>query len=438
MVKKLGIGLLIVALAFFAFMLVQKGKLEEKLTALLQSKNVQVERSAVNLLPSPSIELQKIRYGLNENYHLSADNLNLNLSWWGILTAHSEIADIQLNNGTVFADSIIKLKAINGTITPIDFSLSELPILIEQHKAEESWENIIPKVQLNLSVLTEQDDKLTLKASQLGVMKNELHWQDLQAELALNNRRLFNTNKLAITAKNGSVNWLDNNYNIRTDLAINQLQFKQLEGDFETQPDIQGHAILFGMNGEHVEFVFSPLSLMLKSEQFPLQPLLDTFNIPVLITGKVNGEARLFAEDYFPTEGEIRAEVTGGELNGLNLLELVSQYAPINYDDEQLKQKTNSTHFDRIFTHFYWKPTELYIKNTELFHQRFIVHSAGNIDLTNGKCDVNAEIAVNDRRFDLLKLPVHFFGDCQSPQYKVEFDRTFRDQLREFIKEKLR
>ena len=59
MVKKLGIGLLIVALAFFAFMVVQKGKLEEKLTALLQSKDVQVERSDVNLLPSPSIELQK-------------------------------------------------------------------------------------------------------------------------------------------------------------------------------------------------------------------------------------------------------------------------------------------------------------------------------------------------------------------------------------------
>ena len=207
MVKKLGIGLLIVALAFFAFMVVQKGKLEEKLTALLQSKDVQVERSDVNLLPSLSIELQKIRYGLNENYQLSADNLSLNLSWWGILTAHSEIADIQVNNGVVFADSIIKLKAINGTITPIDFSLSELPILIEQHKADESWENIIPKVQLDLSVLTEQDDKLTLKASQLGVMKNELHWQDLQAELALNNRRLFNTDKLAITAKNGSVNF---------------------------------------------------------------------------------------------------------------------------------------------------------------------------------------------------------------------------------------
>ncbi|MDY6214922.1 hypothetical protein [Actinobacillus porcinus] len=437
MMKKLGIGLLVVALAFFTFLWVKKGKIEDKLTALLHNKSVRVEQFSLGLFPSPRLSLQNVEYAINVHNQLTADRLSIQLNWWEVLQGEPEVSMIQIENGALWREAVLLLKNINSTIKPTQLSLTQLPTLIEQYKMGGSGVTLLPKMSVVFSALNGENDQFKLQIEQLTTAQNALNWRNLQVELELKNKRLFNTQQLKFYAKNGALNWLESRYQVRTDLALNQLQFSHVDGWIDWA-DTEGTLKLIGLNGEKADLFFSPNTFQLIGKQLSVQPFLETFNIPVLVTGKVETKVQLLAKNFLPYQGEILADITEGTVNGLNLLELIRQYAPINYDEDKLSQEKTMTRFEHLVTHFYWEPTRLQIKATELIHPRFVVRSVGDIDLVHGQCNVNSDISVNDARYNALRLPVHFFGDCKSPQYKVKFNRTFRDQLKEFIREKLK
>ena len=62
----------------------------------------------------------------------------------------------------------------------------------------------------------------------------------------------------------------------------------------------------------------------------------------------------------------------------------------------------------------------------------------GIIDLNHMQCDVSLTLRSTDERYQNLALPIRFFGNCYSPQYKFSFTKEFRRQLIDVIKEKLR
>lgn len=438
MMKKLGIGLLVVALAFFTFLWVKKGKIEDKLTALLHNQPVQIEQLSIGFLPLPNLSLQNVKYTINKHHQLNAERLNIQLNWWSVLQGEPEVSMIKIENGTLWREAIPLLKNINSTIKSAQFSLTQISTLIEQYKNREARDTLWPKISVELSAVNRENDQFNLQIDQLTTTPNAINWHNLQAELKLQNKRLFNTQQLVIYAQNGTLNQFEQHYKVRTDLTLNKLQFNHVEGWIDWRSNIEGTLKLIGSNGENADLFISPNSFQLIGKQLPLQPVLETFNIPVLVTGKVDAQVQLFTNNFLPYQGEILAEITNGTVNGLNLLELIRQYAPINYDEDKLSQEKTTTWFERLAMHFYWEPTRLQIKKTELIHPRFVVHSVGNIDLIHGQCDVNSEISLNDTQYANLRLPVHFFGDCKSPQYKVKFNRAFREQLKEFIREKLK
>lgn len=54
------------------------------------------------------------------------------------------------------------------------------------------------------------------------------------------------------------------------------------------------------------------------------------------------------------------------------------------------------------------------------------------------QCNVDINLNSTDQRYQNLTLPINFFGNCDSPQYKINFTKKFRHQLIDAIKEKLR
>ena len=66
-----------------------------------------------------------------------------------------------------------------------------------------------------------------------------------------------------------------------------------------------------------------------------------------------------------------------------------------------------------------------------------LIEGEGSINVNNMQCSVTLTIGVNDPKYRQLKLPMRFFDNCYSPQYKIDVDRGFREQLKNYLKQRI-
>lgn len=446
MMKKLGIGLLVVALAFFTFVLVQKGKIEDKLTALLHDAQVSAKSISINIFPSPSVVLDVVRFKTAQQSYVSAEHVKVNFDWATFFFGNN-IESIEFTNIEVGQENGVTLKNASGELQLMNLSPEAAAKWLADYQkgVQLKWKNP-PGFVLQMSAKTASDDEIIahVKGSLHG---NEVVFSRSSALIEFHQKRLFNAEKVQIEAGKGSISLGQDSYSAVFDgVKINQSLLISAHFQAQKAPtwhgDLQFNTFHPAEHSElRVQFERSnngQTNYLFNGWNLDTETWLKAFNIPTLVSGQANFKARLMSDSMLPMEGEIQAEIKDGVISGLSLLELISQYVPINYNEEQLQQKETSTKFEHFEAHFHWNPAMLQIENAELRHPRFVVRSVGDIDLVHGQCNVNSDISVNDARYDALRLPVHFFGDCKSPQYKVKFNRTFRDQLKEFIREKLK
>ena len=170
----------------------------------------------------------------------------------------------------------------------------------------------------------------------------------------------------------------------------------------------------------------------LRSEYFPLETLLKAFRLPVFAGGKGDIEAELQFDRLQPERGRFLINVEQGKLQGLNFLQLVSQYLPINYS------QTNelATPYERFIAVFRWHKQGLLIDDLHLRNKDLLIFGRGRVELDKMLCDVRLNIGIDEPQYQNLSLPMHFFDSCYSPQYKIEINKGLRDQLKHFLKEK--
>lgn len=168
--------------------------------------------------------------------------------------------------------------------------------------------------------------------------------------------------------------------------------------------------------------------------RFPLQSLLKILKLPVFGEGESEVEAKLLFERLIPQQGKFTLNVADGKLRGLNILQLVGQYLPINYDESTLPD----THFEQFSAVYDWNKTRLLIEKTALRSKDLYITGSGRVNTDDMQCDIRLNIGMSNPKYRELSLPMHFFDNCYSPQYKIEVNKNFREQLKDYIKQRIK
>ena len=171
-----------------------------------------------------------------------------------------------------------------------------------------------------------------------------------------------------------------------------------------------------------------------RTMRFPLQSLLKILKLPVFGEGESEVEAKLLFERLIPQQGKFALNVADGKLRGLNILQLVGQYLPINYDESTLPD----THFEQFSAIYDWNKTRVLIEKTALRSKDLYITGSGRVNTDDMQCDIRLNIGMSNPKYRELSLPMHFFDNCYSPQYKIEVNKNFREQLKDYIKQRIK
>ncbi|WP_439257941.1 hypothetical protein [Lonepinella sp. BR2271] len=442
MLKKISAVLFLIILASCALIYVQSEKIRQNFTALLAENAVQVENLHVNLFPRLTLRLDNVHYTLTNQQHIQAETITFWFNWQGLFTG-----DLQLSNlGMHQVEFVQPSSTIKSDIILVDLLLTlrgkqSVSTLLDQIKAQKGD---FPPVILSAMLKNHQGDQWII-TSDWQLQGNSILLSYVNLELTLQNKKILNTQHIDFLGENGEVHWSEKTgYLFHFQQGkLNQIDLGHLLGNW--QAGLAPITPQFTLHGQRGDAQFrlqlqsptktSPQTWQIQAEKVAIAPLLTSFGLTELVSGKANVDIQLVSDNFIPRTGEFAFDVIDGKVKGLNLLTLISQYVPLNIDESM---KNIDTTFDFAHAKFHWLPDEIEVEQAKLAHQYFTLQSQGKVDLIHGRCDFLAHIAVRDPRYQSLSLPVHFFGNCQSPEYKVDIQRNFRDQLKNFIKEKLK
>ncbi|VTM24746.1 putative assembly protein [Stutzerimonas stutzeri] len=171
-------------------------------------------------------------------------------------------------------------------------------------------------------------------------------------------------------------------------------------------------------------------------KNFPTERLLTLLNLPKALTGTTDFNIRLAFNNSELIQGTFDFNARDGEILGMNLLDLATQYWPINYRDD-LSKRRMSTAFERLDSQLSLDNNLLRVNKFNLITPELLGRGNGLINLHTMQCDAILNLSSTDEKYKDFTLPIRFFDSCYSPQYKIEFNKFFRKQLKDLLKEKL-
>ena len=171
---------------------------------------------------------------------------------------------------------------------------------------------------------------------------------------------------------------------------------------------------------------------------FPVKRLFALLNLPEVLSGHADFNIDFTFLHSQLIQGKLNILAQNGEILGVNLLDMVSQYFPINYNGDLLQNKELNTRFEQFYLQLFLQQNQLIAEKIELKTPALLGQGKGTIDLNRMECNVDINLHSTDQRYQNLTLPINFFGNCSSPQYKINFTKKFHHQLIDAIKEKLR
>ncbi|VEH67999.1 membrane protein [Rodentibacter pneumotropicus] len=107
-------------------------------------------------------------------------------------------------------------------------------------------------------------------------------------------------------------------------------------------------------------------------------------------------------------QGKFDFNARDGELLGLNLLDLATQYFPINYNDELLQGKSMNTAYQAFTSSLSLENNLLTVNKISLKTPVLLGEGNGAIDLHTMQCDINLKLSATNEKYQNLKLPIRF------------------------------
>ena len=389
--KKFALGVGIVALAIFSFLYIQLYRVQSFIGEQLAQQNIAVQSVNLSLFP-PALSLKNIK-----TTQFSAQKLEAKLNFLPLFYGNAKLHSLNLQQITLNQNT---QNSANVSMDLAPFSLNQL---------------LSQKVMLNgASYIRIEFDKPIYGNKTFNFTFNKANLDFSKPTSGLIQFVDANLNNQPIgyiethTAQQQMVTYIkplcDNDC-----LAI--LKYQQID------------------NQSAVNF---------SGKYFPVKRLLTLLNIPEILSGHADFNIDFTFLHSQLIQGKLNILAQNGEILGVNLLDMVAQYFPINYNNDLLKNKELNTRFEQFYLQLFLQQNQLIAEKIELKTPALLGQGKGIIDLSRMECNVDINLHSTDQRYQNLTLPINFFGNCSSPQYKINFTKKFRHQLIDAIKEKLR
>lgn len=397
--KKIALMTLVVMLAILALFYVQLNKLESAVSTKLAQHETTFHAFNLGILPQPYISFDKVQYN-----RISIEKLTGKFPLSAMLFGDVKLQEIDIQNLKLSENAqnaaTIQMRFSDfslGNITTDNISLSgDSQILVELAK---------PLYGNN-------------RVFNFHFMKGGVQRSDERKLVAYFDHVVLNEEKVGF---------------VKTTLDLSQYT-KHLTADIDSYCTAHSPCLA------HVDYVIEPeqSAVAFSAKNYPIERLLTWLAFPKTMTGSADVEIAVqFAHSQI-INGEFFFDAQNGELLGLNLLDLAGRYLPINWNDSELKEKTDlKTKYDHVTSLFKLNGHQLDIEKISLKTTALSGEGSGQVNLKSMQCDVNLTLRANNEKYSEFVLPLRFFNNCYSPQYEVLFDKNLRNQLKDLLKRKL-
>ena len=393
--KKLALGVGIVALAIFSFLYIQLYRVQNSIDKQLAQQNIAVQSVNLSLFP-PALSLKNIK-----TTQFSVQNIEAKLNFLPLFYGNTKLHSLNLQQIT------LNQNAQNSANISMDLAPFSLNQLLSQ-KVMLNGESHI-RIEFDKPIYENKTFNFAFNKANLDFSKVKSALIQF-VDASLNNQPLgyMETHADFTSPRQHIVTYIKPQCN-NDCLAV--LKYQQID------------------NQSAVNF---------SGKTFPVKRLFALLNLPEVLSGHADFNIDLAFLHSQPIQGKLNILAQNGEILGLNLLDMVSQYFPINYNGDLLQNKELNTRFEQFYLQLFLQQNQLIAEKIELKTPALLGQGKGIIDLNRMECNVDINLHSTDQRYQNLTLPINFFGNCNSPQYKINFTKKFRHQLIDAIKEKLR
>ncbi|MCX2960621.1 AsmA-like C-terminal region-containing protein [Rodentibacter caecimuris] len=395
--KKIAISLLIVLVAIFAFFYIQLQQAKTQLTEQLAQHNIQVKSLDFNLIPQPYFSIEQLRF-----HEMSLKRIEGKLAFLPLILGEPKFEQLIINQAKFGENSLNSAKI---TLQLSDFSLKKL---------------------LAKSISFNGENRISIE------LEKPIYGKNTTFDFS------FNKANIALRQDKESLIQIE-----RAKLNEQTLGYIEVHADFSKPYKILAAYIKPACTTDCLAVLkFNSLAqesaVKFSGKNFPMERLLTLLSFPNTMTGTTDFNIQLTFSNSELMQGQFDFNARDGELLGINLLDLLSQYFPINYNDELLQGKSMNTPYQTAISSLSLENNLLTVNKISLKTPALLGEGNGAIDLHTMQCDINLTLSATNEKYKKLKLPIRFFDSCYSPQYKLELNKDFRKQLKNLIKEKLK
>ncbi len=396
--KKIALMTLVVMLAIFAFFYVQLNKLESAVSAKLAQYETVFQHFSIGFFPQPYVSFEGVKHN-----QISIEKLKGKFNFSALISGNLQLTQLDIQH-IRFSDN-----ALNSADMHIHFSDFNL-------------DNFQPdRVLFNgpQSLMLEWDKPL------YGDLKR-FHFRFNKGEISR-----FTENDFAVVFEDAELNQQPLG-TLRAEVDLSKYT-KYVIADIISDCDFVCIA--------HLDYASYPdqSAVSFRGKNYPIERLLALFNFPNTLTGNTDFDITAEFVQSQIKAGKFYFSAHEGELSGVNLLALVGQYLPINWNEAELKQKDKiKTPYEKLVTSFTLNESQLKIDRITLKTSTLLGQGSGQVDLNAMQCDIHLNLRLANEKYADLSLPIHFFDNCYSPRYELQINKDFRKKIKELIKLKLK
>ena len=396
--KKIALMTLVVMLAIFAFFYVQLNKLESAVSAKLAQYETVFQHFSIGFFPQPYVSFEGVKHN-----QISIEKLKGKFNFSALISGNLQLTQLDIQH-IRFSDN-----ALNSADMHIHFSDFNL-------------DNFQPdRVLFNgpQSLMLEWDKPL------YGDLQR-FHFRFNKGEISR-----FAENDFAVVFEDAELNQQPLG-TLRAEVDLSKYT-KYVIADIISDCDFVCIA--------HLDYASYPdqSAVSFRGKNYPIERLLALFNFPNTLTGNTDFDITAELVQSQIKAGKFYFSAHEGELSGVNLLALVGQYLPINWNEAELKQKDKiKTPYEKLVTSFTLNESQLKIDRITLKTSTLLGQGSGQVDLNAMQCDIHLNLRLANEKYADLSLPIHFFDNCYSPRYELQINKDFRKKIKELIKLKLK
>ena len=396
--KKIALMTLVVMLAIFAFFYVQLNKLESAVSAKLAQYETVFQHFSIGFFPQPYVSFEGVKHN-----QISIEKLKGKFNFSALISGNLQLTQLDIQH-IRFSDN-----ALNSADMHIHFSDFNLDNFQQD------------RVQFNgpQSLTLEWDKPL------YGDLQR-FHFRFNKGEISR-----FAENDFAVVFEDAELNQQPLG-TLRAEVDLSKYT-KYVIADIISDCDFVCIA--------HLDYASYPdqSAVSFRGKNYPIERLLALFNFPNTLTGNTDFDITAEFVQSQIKAGKFYFSAHEGELSGVNLLALVGQYLPINWNEAELKQKDKiKTPYEKLVTSFTLNESQLKIDRITLKTSTLLGQGSGQVDLNAMQCDIHLNLRLANEKYADLSLPIHFFDNCYSPRYELQINKDFRKKIKELIKLKLK